>query len=92
MEFVLLLVVMAGAAFAMYQPLRRGAEPERDAAVAELAAAKQAKLREIHEAELDFRTGKLSQPDWRSLDRSLRHEAADLLRRLDAAQGVEHPG
>jgi hypothetical protein len=91
-EFALLLAVMAGAALVMYQPLRRGAEPERDEAVAELAAAKHAKLREIHEAELDFRTGKLSRADWRTLDRSLRREAAEVLRRLDAAQGVEHPG
>ena len=50
---------------------------------AELEAAKEAKYREIRDAELDHRTGKLSAEDWRALDRELRAEAMDLLRRLD---------
>ena len=50
---------------------------------AELEAAKEAKYREIRDAELDYRTGKLSEADWRALDRELRGEAMDLLRRLD---------
>ena len=49
----------------------------------DLEAAKEAKYREIRDAELDYRTGKLSEPDWRALDRELRGEAMDLLRRLD---------
>ena len=49
----------------------------------DLEAAKEAKYREIRDAELDYRTGKLSQEDWRALDRELRGEAMDLLRRLD---------
>jgi hypothetical protein len=49
----------------------------------DLEAAKEAKYREIRDAELDYRTGKLSQDDWRALDRELRAEAMDLLRRLD---------
>ena len=49
----------------------------------DLEAAKEAKYREIRDAELDYRTGKLSEPDWRALDRELRAEAMDLLRRLD---------
>jgi hypothetical protein len=67
-------------------PLRRGvtAEDERDAArVADLEAAKEAKYREIRDAELDFRTGKLSEGDWRAIDRELRAEAMGLLRELD---------
>ena len=32
---------------------------------------------------MDYRTGKLSEQDWRSLDRSLRAEAIELLRKLD---------
>ena len=34
-------------------------------------------------AELDHRTGKLSDSDWRALDRALRAEAVAILRRLD---------
>jgi hypothetical protein len=66
-------------------PLRRGAAAE-EAEVSErddLEAAKEAKYREIRDAELDYRTGKLSEEDWRSLDRELRAEAMELLRRLD---------
>jgi hypothetical protein len=67
-------------------PLRTGAAAVEDADAAQrddLEAAKEAKYREIRDAELDFRTGKLSEEDWRALDRELRAEAMELLRRLD---------
>ena len=66
-------------------PLRRApAVEEAEAARREdLEAAKEAKYREIRDAELDYRTGKLSEADWRALDRELRSEAMDLLRSLD---------
>ena len=66
-------------------PLRRApAAEEAEAARREdLEAGKEAKYREIRDAELDYRTGKLSEEDWRALDRDLRAEAIDLLRRLD---------
>jgi hypothetical protein len=66
-------------------PLRTApAVEEAEAARREdLEAAKEAKYREIRDAELDYRTGKLSEEDWRALDRDLRAEAIDLLRRLD---------
>ena len=67
-------------------PLRAGAPAAEEAETArrdDLEAAKEAKYREIRDAELDYRTGKLSQEDWRALDRELRAEAMDLLRRLD---------
>ena len=67
-------------------PLRAGAGAADEAEGArrdDLEAAKEAKYREIRDAELDYRTGKLSQDDWRALDRELRAEAMDLLRRLD---------
>ena len=38
---------------------------------------------EIREVEMDFRTGKLSEADWKAIDRQLRAEAVDLLRELD---------
>ncbi len=56
---------------------------EEDAERAELEAARDAKYREIRDAELDHRTGKLSEADWRAMDRSLRGEAVEILRRLD---------
>lgn len=67
-------------------PLRKGPAAAEDAEAArreDLEAAKEAKYREIRDAELDYRTGKLSEADWRALDRELRAEAMELLRRLD---------
>ena len=60
---------------------RRGAESARSAPSSR--PRKDAKYREIRDAELDYRTGKLSEEDWRALDRELRAEAIDMLRRLD---------
>ena len=69
----------------MARPLRAGtAEQDPSGARrAELEAAKEAKYREIRDAELDVRTGKLSDEDFRVLDRTLRSEAVEILRRLD---------
>jgi hypothetical protein len=53
--------------------------------VAELEARKEAKYREIRDAEMDLRTGKLSAEDHRVLDRQLRAEAIEVLRALDEA-------
>jgi hypothetical protein len=61
------------------------AEGER---LAELEARKEAKYREIRDAELDYRTGKLSREDHRALDRSLRREALTILEEIDRA-GVD---
>ena len=70
---------------------RRGADAaDEDAELAELEAARDAKYREIRDAELDHRTGKLSDADWRAQDRALRAEAVDILRRLDEA-GLSEP-
>jgi hypothetical protein len=65
--------------------------PEGEAGVApgeqlaELEARKEAKYREIRDAELDYRTGKLSEEDHRALDRSLRREALAILEEIDRA-------
>ncbi|WP_354697965.1 hypothetical protein DSM112329_03624 [Paraconexibacter sp. AEG42_29] len=48
-----------------------------------LLAAKEAKYREIRELELDHRTGKLSDEDFRAQDRARRAEAIEILRALD---------
>jgi hypothetical protein len=53
--------------------------------LAELEARKEAKYREIRDAELDYRTGKLSPEDHRTLDRALRREAIAILEEIDVA-------
>ena len=69
-------------------PLRGGAsaraEEREDLRRADLEAARESKYREIRDAELDYRTGKLSEADWKRLDRELRAEAIEILRALDA--------
>jgi hypothetical protein len=89
MEFALILFVVAGAVLLVTGPLRessRAHDESLEAELAELEAAKEAKYREIRDAELDYKTGKLSDHDWRTLDRTLRAEAVELLKRLDRVQ------
>jgi hypothetical protein len=91
LQFLLVLAVLAVAVLVVSAPLRRPpAEPQdpADAGIPALEAAKEAKYREIRDAELDRRTGKLSDEDWRALDAQLRAEAVEILRRLDEARGA----
>jgi hypothetical protein len=84
-DLLLVLVVLAVVVLVVSAPLRRSAPPEEteDAERAELEAARDAKYREIRDTELDYRVGKLSEADWRAMDRGLRAEAVEILRRLD---------
>jgi hypothetical protein len=89
MDVLLVLVVLAVAVVLIVGPLRGGAaakESPVSAERADLQAARDAKYREIRDSELDYRTGKLSHEDWRRLDSTLRAEAIELLRRLDALE------
>ena len=52
----------------------------------ELETAREAKYREIRDAELDFRTGKLSRADYDTVDAALRAEALDILNGLQALE------
>ena len=61
----------------------RGISPEQ----AELEAAREAKYREIRDAELDYRTGKLSAEDYAATDGALRAEAVEILDRLETITG-----
>jgi hypothetical protein len=54
----------------------------------ELEAAREAKYREIRDAELDYRTGKLSREDYEAIDADLRGEALLILNRIEAAGGA----
>jgi len=56
---------------------------ENEGRRADLEAARDAKYGEIRDLEMDHRTGKLSDEDWRRLDRELRAEAVDILHELD---------
>ena len=83
---MLVIAVLALVVWVVGAPLRRGAQAAEDAETVErdtLEAAREAKYREIRELELDHRTGKLSDEDFRALDRQLRAEAVVILRRLD---------
>ena len=90
LQFLLVLAVLGAAVFVITGPLRRppGEPDPEDRGEAALEAAKEAKYREIRDAELDRRTGKLSEEDWRGLDAQLRAEAVEILRRLDQARGT----
>ncbi|HWH43989.1 MAG TPA: hypothetical protein VNT32_04615 [Thermoleophilaceae bacterium] len=86
MEYALALVLLVAAvALVVSRPLRTAEAEEREHAGLrrELEAAKEAKYREIRDAELDRRTGKLAEADWRRIDRELRAEAVEILRRID---------
>jgi Tfp pilus assembly protein PilE len=87
---LLVIVVAIVAVLAIVAAPLRGGERERvrgEAAdeIAELEARKEAKYREIRDAEMDLRTGKLSEEDHRVLDRQLRAEAVVILKALDDA-------
>lgn len=62
--------------------LRRSASSER----ADLEAQREAKYQEIRDAELDFKTGKLSVQDYEAVDGALRSEALAILDRIGALE------
>jgi hypothetical protein len=71
------------AAFVL-RPLYRDREQgvAEDPRLADLEARKEAKYREIRDAELDHAAGKLSDADFRRQDAELRREAIEILDRL----------
>ena len=93
MDYVLAALLIVALAWFVTVPLRRGpaeAQPhagDEDPVIADLEARKEAKYREIRDAELDREQGKLSQADWARIDAELRREAIDILKQLDAARG-----
>jgi hypothetical protein len=93
LEFVIVMVIIAGLVLFVSAPLRRAAAPEQAtaSAVAELEAAREAKYRELRDAELDHRTGKLSDADYAELDASLRAEAIEIMRALDRERALPSP-
>ena len=84
-SFVLVLAVLFVVVLVVSSPLRvaRGAESSVRGELADLEAAREAKYREIRDAELDHRTGKLSDADYEALDSALRAEAVEILHSID---------
>jgi hypothetical protein len=87
-----IVVLVLGAPLRAARPRDAAAEADSidqlraaDATIArdELEAAREAKYREIRDAELDYRTGKLSREDYDTVDGELRAEAIEILNRLD---------
>lgn len=92
MEFLIVLGILLLVVLVVSAPLRRpssggAAQREQATEIAELEAAREAKYREIRDAELDHQTGKLSQADYEAIDGALRGEAIEILRALDLARG-----
>lgn len=93
MAYLLLLVILFGVVYMITQPFRRRAFAEavgqpivddaRPTELIELEASRDAKYREIRDAELDHQTGKLSDADFAAINSTLREQAVSLLRRLD---------
>lgn len=89
---VLTLVLLAAVIAVVSGPLLAGRTPEGTSKSAEpdaprheeLQAAREAKYREIRDAELDYRTGKLSREDFETVNATLRAEAVEVLDQLDA--------
>jgi cytochrome c-type biogenesis protein CcmF len=75
------LIALAGALIAIWPARRARRTP---APATELEALKEAKYREIRDAELDHAAGKLSDEDFALLDAELRREAVEM---LDGANG-----
>lgn len=99
MEFLIFLAILAAVVVFVTRPLWRPSAQAsksesagvRPTEVADLEAAREAKYREIRDAELDHRTGKLSAEDFELIDRSLRAEALEILKELDRARGEAAP-
>lgn len=89
--YLIILVVLAVLFALITGPLRGVRHRRSDLGVtsADLEAARDSKYREIRDAEMDLRTGKLSEEDHREIDGALRAEAIEILHRLDEAQAEE---
>jgi hypothetical protein len=87
LALVLILALLAVVVFVVSAPLRVAHRPpEPDSADRdELEVAREAKYREIRDAEMDYRTGKLSREDYEAVDGALRSEAVEILNRLEAS-------
>ena len=77
------IIVIMGGLIAMWPARRRSDAIVAEGARADLEEAKSARYREIREAELDYRTGKLTEEDYKVVDAELRADAVKLLKDID---------
>ena len=94
MEYALAIVILLALAWFVSAPLREREQGEEvaegdveDPVLAELEDRKEAKYREIRDAELDRAQGKLNERDFHRQDAELRAEAIAILKELDRVQG-----
>lgn len=80
-EALFFLVAVLIAAYLLPPAFRRLAQPAGDPRAA-LEAAREAALRALHDLDLDWATGKLSDEDYRAQRAALEAEASAILRRL----------
>lgn len=100
-QYLIILAILAAVVLFVSAPVRRvlarnhtsasAADADLESELAELEAAREAKYRELRDADLDHRTGKLSDEDYEMLDRSLRGEAIEILRGLDRERERTEP-
>jgi flagellar biosynthesis/type III secretory pathway M-ring protein FliF/YscJ len=91
LEVLLTLVMVSTVVTFLAWPIIKGVD-ERviDAERAELEDAKQAKYREIKDAELDRKAGRMTEEQWELTDRELRREAMQILAKIDTL-GADKP-
>jgi hypothetical protein len=88
LELLLAIAIVTLVAWFVTAPLRghpvdTGNEDPAVAELADLEARKEAKYRQIRDAETDHASGKLSDEDFKRLDRELRGEAIAILKKID---------
>jgi hypothetical protein len=93
LELLLAIVIVLLVAAFVTAPLRRRATGDDgdsvEAELADLEARKQAKYRQIRDAEADRAAGKLTEEDFARMDRELRAEAIAILKRMDRLRSGE---
>ena len=94
LEFLLAVAIVVLVAWFVTAPLRNRPNSGADvdptiAELADLEARKEAKYRQLRDAESDRAAGKLTEEDFSRLDRELRGEAVDILKRIDRLRPPE---
>jgi hypothetical protein len=79
---LLLLVAATASVFWPLRAARKGAASAHGDLALQIA--RDAKLGELHDLELDYRLGKLSSDDYEQLNEALRTEAVEILRQIDS--------
>jgi hypothetical protein len=96
LELLLAVAIVVLVAWFVTAPLRRRPSASDDdpsaAELADLEARKAAKYRQIRDAEADRAAGKLTEEDFKRLDRELRGEAVAILKRIDRLRGRGESG